>query len=229
MIRRTLSTALLSALACLAQEQTATVTGTVTDFLGSPVGHQILQLESEEANGLRFSAEANNLGQFRFVDIPAGTYRLELHGPGLQTLRKTGIRLAPGQQMSVPPVVPILDRCGEPSVDWIERLSPADDSAALRGSLLDSSGSPIVGATISLNCAGCVTKTNPAGQFVFSDLKPGNYTIAISTTGFYREFLPTHLVFKNQDWTFSPIELERCPSKGCERIPRQEKILPQCY
>ena len=228
MIGRILSIALLSALACFAQEQTATLAGTVTDFLGSPIGHKILQLVSEETNTLRFSAEANNFGQFQFPDIPAGTYKLELVTPGLKTLRKTGIRLAPGQHMSIPPVVPILDRCGEPSVDWIERVPLGDDSATLRGSVLDSTDLPLVGAIISLNCAGCVTKSNQAGQFVFSNLKPGNYTMTISMTGFYREFLPTYLVYKNTDWTFSSVELQRCPAEGCEQIPKQEKVLPQC-
>ena len=107
----------------------------------------------------------------------------------------------------------------------MQRLTPGDDSGALRGSVLDSSGSPVDGAAVSVNCAGCVTKTNQEGQFTFSSLKPGSYVVAISKSGFYREFLPHYGVFKNLDWTYAPVKLERCPAEGCERIPQPEKIL----
>jgi len=106
----------------------------------------------------------------------------------------------------------------------MERLAPGDDSGTLRGLVLDNSGSPVEGAAVSVNCAGCVTKTNQEGEFTFPSLTPGNYTVAISKTGFYRELSPLYRVFKNLDWTYAPIELERCPAEGCERTPRREKI-----
>lgn len=89
-------------------------------------------------------------------------------------------------------------------------------------------GAPVNGAAVSVNCAGCVTKTNQAGEFTFANLKPGSYVVAISKAGYYREFLPHYGVFKNLDWTYAPIEIERCPAEGCERTPQQAKIIPAC-
>lgn len=94
--------------------------------------------------------------------------------------------------------------------------------------MLDSAGLPVSGATVSLNCANCVTKTNHDGQFIFTNLKPGSYVITVSMPGFYREFSPNYFLYKTLDWTYGPIELERCPAEGCERAPRQEKIIGQC-
>lgn len=133
--------------------------------------------------------------------------------------------------MSIPNLVlhPYSLYCDDsPIVDAVQHLAPGDDSGTLRGSVLDSSGSPISGAIVSLDCSNCVTKTNQAGEFAFAKLKPGSYVVAISKAGYYREFLPHYGVFKNLDWTYAPIEIERCPAEGCERTPRQEKISPRC-
>jgi hypothetical protein len=224
-----LSIALLTGLACLAQQQTATLTGAVTSLLGTPVVHAEAQLESEDGRGLRFSVETDNAGRFQFEDVPSGTYRLEVNSPYL-SYRKRGIVLLGGQRKSLPQVILAFERCGDPSVDSIQRLAMGDDSSTLRGSVLDNSGTPVSGAVVSLNCDGCVTKTNWDGQFAFSKLKPepGNYTVSVSMMGFYREFSPNYFVYKNLDWTYAPIQIERCPAEGCERTPRQEKIVPRC-
>ena len=232
MIGRTLSIALLSALACLAQDQTATLTGSVTDPFGAPIKNVKAQLESENGNGSPFSVNADDSGQFRITSLPPATYRLALYGPGFfRPTFKTGIRLSGGQQMSIRNLVLHLYSiyCDDsPTIDAVQHLAPGDDSGTLRDSVLDSSGAPVGGAIVSVNCPRCVTKTNREGQFAFSSLKPGSYVVAISKTGFYREFLPHYGVFKNLDWTYAPIQLERCPAEGCERISQQEKIRPQC-
>lgn len=229
MIGRTLSIALLSALACFAQEQTATLTGTVTDPYGSPIKNVRAQLESDDRNNPPFSVKTDDSGQFRITNLPPATYRLGLYGPGFfRPTFKPGIRLSAGQQMSIRNLVLNLYSfyCGDgPMIDAVQRLAPGDDSGTLRGSVLDSSGSPVAEAAVSINCARCVTKTNQAGEFALSNLKPGNYVVSISKPGFYREFLPHYGVFKNLDWTYAPIGLERCPAEGCERIPKPEQIV----
>ena len=133
--------------------------------------------------------------------------------------------------MSIPNLVlnPYSLYCEDgPMIDAVQHLAPGVDSGTLRGSVLDNNGAAINGAAVSVNCTGCVTKTNQAGEFAFANLKPGSDVVAISKAGYYRDFLPHYSVFKGLDWTYAPIELERCPVEGCERIPRQEKIGPRC-
>ena len=119
--------------------------------------------------------------------------------------------------------------CGRgPFIDSVQRLQPGDDSGTLRGSVLDGTGSPISEAIVSLGCFNCLTKTNQAGEFTFGNLKRGSYVFSISKAGYYREFFPHYGVFKNLDWTYAPINLERCPAAGCEQTPQQVKIIPGC-
>jgi hypothetical protein len=160
--------------------------------------------------------------------IPPAKYHLVLQAR-FHVGRRIRIQLSPGQQRSLPNLVLNFEMCGGgPLIDSVQRLKPGDDSGTLRGSVLDSSDSPVVGAVVSVNCAGCVTKTNQTGEFTFANLKPGSYVVAISKAGYYREFMPHYGVFKNLDWTYAPIELERCPAEGCERTPQQAKIIPGC-
>jgi hypothetical protein len=223
-IGRTLSIALLSGLTCFAQEQTARLTGTVFDPLGSPLKTATAKLESEKKTGLHYSVESNATGQFRFSDIQPATYRLTLHVQGFVTWTKHGIRLSVGERVTLPDAFLLLGRCGEPAVEFIQRSASVDDSATLRGSVLDTSRSPVIGANVALDCTRCDTKTNRKGQFVFSNLKEGKYTISISANGFYREVMPHSLAVKNLDWTYAPIQLERCPARGCGLKPRPEQI-----
>jgi hypothetical protein len=224
-VSRILSIAVLSALACLAEEQTATLAGTVTDILGMPVWTANAQLNSAE-NGLNFSAHADDQGQFSFNGIPPATYRLEIASPGFQSFRKTGIRLSVDQPTTVQnAILTIGGTCRTPAVDSIERLAPGDDSSSLRGSVFDSSDSPLSGVQVWLNCRRCTSRTDQDGHFSFSHLKPMSYTVTVSTIGFYREVF-FYFVFKNQEWTYAPIRLEQCRIRGCDKAPPLLKIIP---
>lgn len=226
MIGRISWIALLSALACCAQEQTATLTGTVIDPLALPVANAKVQIESEAANSPHFSVNTDKLGQFRFADVPPGIYRLEVYSPGFYTWRKAGIPLLAGRETLLPDAVLYLGLCaGWQPINVVQHLVPGDDSGTLQGTVLDRSDSPISGASVSLNCVGCITKTNPEGQFVFRRLMAGNYTLAISMIGFYPEFLPNYRVRNNLDWTYAPVRLEQCPAGGCERSPRPAQMI----
>jgi len=222
----TLLIALLSALACFAQEQPGRLTGTVTEPYGnSPIPHAEARLESEEPKGRTFVVTTDDLGQFRLADLPPATYRLEVRKPGFRMWQESGIRLSAGQQISIPTVFLIVGNgCGAPTVDVVHSLAVGDVSSTLRGSVFDSKNSPVIGASVSLNCVGCATKTSREGQFVFSNLTPRNYTLSVSMKGFYPEALSHFLVLEKQDWTYFPIQLKRCPFGGCGLKPRPEQI-----
>ncbi len=61
-------------------------------------------------------------------------------------------------------------------------------TAAINGTVTDSSGAVIAEATVTLhNVATGIERsavTNPVGQYVFPDIIPGNYTLRVSKTGF---------------------------------------------
>ena len=111
----------------------------------------------------------------------------------------------------------------------MQRLAAGNDLGTLRGSLKNSRGSglPIVGASVSMKCAGCVTTTNEAGQFTFANLKPGNYDVTVSMPGFYRESFPDFLVVKNLDWTYGAVLLDKCETANCgyRKQPRRPKTI----
>ena len=222
----------MSALGCVAQEQAATLVGTVTDPNGSPIENATAQFESNDANGRPYFVRTDNLGHFRLSDVPPGTYRLGVYSPEFKTAFRNGIRLFAGRETSfasivLNPATFSVVAC-EPLVDAMQSLALGDNSTTMRSSVRDNRDLPISGASVSLNCDGCVTKTNRDGQFTFTNLKPGSYVVSISKTGFYREFLPNYRAVKNLDWTYAPMKLEPCPAEGCERTPRHEKISPQC-
>lgn len=206
---------------CLAQEGAATLIGAVIDPYGSPVNGCVVTIWSEHIRGFNYSASTDVAGQFRFASVLPGSYRI---------WDKTVIQLAPDQHTSLPNEVrsPAGD-CARTGVIATRRLAPGDNSGTLRGSVVKSTGSglPIVGASVSLDCVGCVTTTNEAGQFNFSNLKPGEYTINISMTGFYWESFSGFIVAKNLDWTYGRIELDKCPTEKCghRRLLRRPKVI----
>jgi hypothetical protein len=223
---------LLSALGCVAQERTATLVGTVNDSLGLPIENARVQIDSDAINIGPYSVKTDNLGHFQFVDIPPQTYHLEISVGGFKTWRKAEIRVLADQQTSLGEAFLILGTMcrEEPSVHFIQRSSSVDETGTLRGSVLDGSGSPIVGARVSLkHCSKCVTKTNREGQFVFSNLTEKQYTLDISMKGFYREIFSDLFIAKTMDWTYSPVQLEPCPVGGCGQTERRQKPIELCF
>jgi hypothetical protein len=218
-IERTLLIALLSSVACFAQSNFASLIGKVTDPYGSPVEGSMVQLDSDLPLHLHFTASTDRAGEFRFADIPPGNYHLG----------DMRIELSAGQSMSLPS--PFLDSgaCGGLGIVAMQHLADGNNLGTLRGSARNSrgTGKPIVGASVSLKCAGCITTTNEAGQFAFFNLKPGTYKVTVSMVGFHRESFPDFLVAKNLDWTYWPILLDKCQGGDCgyRGQPRRPKVV----
>ena len=82
------------------QESRATVTGTVTDASGSLVPGAMLKL-TNTGTGVEFTTPANAAGQYRFLFVNTGTYRLAAEHAGFKTVQRGGIELHVNQTATI--------------------------------------------------------------------------------------------------------------------------------
>jgi hypothetical protein len=69
----------------IAQEVTATVTGTVTDSSGAAIAGATVTAKSEE-RGQSYSAVTNDSGIYRIAQLPVGSYELKVEKPGFASV-----------------------------------------------------------------------------------------------------------------------------------------------
>src|SRR5215217_4837699 len=79
-----------------AQESRATLSGTVIDPSGSSISGAKLTLVSVDTS-TAFTAEASQAGQYRFLFLNPGKYRLTAEMTGFRTLVREGIELSTNQ------------------------------------------------------------------------------------------------------------------------------------
>src|SRR6266511_5816893 len=83
---------LVSAVA-VAQEQTASIEGVITDPSGAALPG--VTVEAVNAKGQRFSPQSDNAGRYRFPSVPPGMYTITATLAGMQkaTVRSTEVTL----------------------------------------------------------------------------------------------------------------------------------------
>lgn len=74
----------------LAQILYGSVVGTVTDPTGAAIPNARVKV-TNEATGLTREALTNSLGLYRFPDLPAGDYDVEIAAPGFRPYTRTGV------------------------------------------------------------------------------------------------------------------------------------------
>lgn len=91
-------TTLLASLA-IAQE-TAAISGQVTDATGSALPSAQITVKSEETGAQR-TISTDSAGRFNAPSLPVGTYRIAASKAGFETAEKTGVRLVVGEAATV--------------------------------------------------------------------------------------------------------------------------------
>ncbi len=87
-----LAVVLWSAIAALAQETRATLSGTVTDPTGSVITSAKVRLANRDT-GVTFDAATNEAGQYRFLFLNPGNYQLSAEVAGFKTFVRDNIQL----------------------------------------------------------------------------------------------------------------------------------------
>ena len=102
--RFVLSLALAALFAAIAQSQEsrATLSGTVTDPSGSVIPATAVSFINSQT-GVAFKTKTNEAGQYRFLFLNPGAYRLSVQSPGFRTFVRENIQL----QMNLAPVIDV--------------------------------------------------------------------------------------------------------------------------
>jgi len=83
-----------------AQTATATILGTVTDPSGAAVPEANAQAKNTET-GLVQSVTSDAQGRYRIVDLPIGTYDIQVQKMGFELVVHKGVELSIGSQVVV--------------------------------------------------------------------------------------------------------------------------------
>ena len=165
-------------------------------------------------------------------------YTLTLKQPGFQMVTLKSIRLAEGEQKTLPLLRLYVGFYGAPrSPDFLE-LMPAEQLVGnLHGHVVREQkhypGPPIAHAIVTLLCGdGKVcgeTKTDVNGEFLFFNLAAGDdFTIRVTHPGFYMLDDKNYKVRAGFESTFLPISLEHCTNGNCDPRLRPKKPLGLC-
>lgn len=163
-----------------------------------------------------------NHGRFRFVDLPEGKYELDVSAPGFARKTITSIQVAGENDFALSPVILAVDgslyNCvPEPAIPQVYFAPGTQPATALDGNVVERLRGPLAQVTLTLAGPGVpapiVTRSNAKGQFRFSALPPGMYSLRATRSG-YADFLLRKVEIRSGQWTqvHESLEMEPCPS-----------------
>src|SRR5215471_2297924 len=85
---------------CLAQTNTATISGIVTDAQGGLIGGSDV-IAADDATGVRTAVKTNNSGFYSIPNLPAGGYTLAVEKEGFRRYVRGGIILTTSQVLEL--------------------------------------------------------------------------------------------------------------------------------
>ena len=95
---------LLTAAAARAQNNDATLTGTVADKTGAVIPHARIVV-TDEASGVTRTATSDERGFFSLVGVPVAAYDVEVSAPGFNSLRRKGVAVHINDQIELKGIV----------------------------------------------------------------------------------------------------------------------------
>jgi len=231
----------LTALCSVAQDATASLTGVVRDVTGQSIPKAFAELRSTKTPGRLWRTSTDESGTYLFSGLTADVYTLKLESPGFASITVNKIRLGDDERKNIPPIeLAVIDlTCtGHLVLDYL-RLVPSEKAAGdIRARVrMDRGprreyGPPVTGARVTLICGEAVTcaatKTDFSGEFLFTSISPGSYSMRVELDGFYPLRLEGYRVQSGFEAVYWPAGIERCPHRDCDPRRRHKRPLPRC-
>ncbi len=232
----------LCAASATAQDETASLSGLVRDLTGAPIPRANADLTAARDHVPVLQTVTDGDGRYRFGDLSPGDYKLRLQAPGFQTLSVKSIRIGPGQHGQLPPLqMNVGIGCPPnslPAPDYIAFLDKSGPAGDISGRVrrmekrFVENSPPIAGATITLVCPDakpCAETTSDAeGNFLFTNIAPGPYSLRVRSPMYYPETEPGYEVQAGVRSSYGPIYMESCHRKTCDPQRRPKKPLGHC-
>ena len=194
--------------------------------LGAPV---ILESTSGK---VRYEAQADQQGAFRFSGLQAGSLTLSVRALGFDPV-KAKLDLLAGEQRSLPPIRPNIGPSGCFTIGADpERTRFLSDEPSLGGLFgnVKSGLRPVVGARVALACwiaRGCTTPegttTDTLGNFKVENIHPGRYLLSIDRNGAFPLSNMGFVVVGGLESSYS-FNLDPCPDGDCTVKPSQGNV-----
>jgi Carboxypeptidase regulatory-like domain len=178
------------------QPGTASIGGTVTDPTGAVVSDAKVVLTSGYDHAARLSISVDDKGAYSVTGLYPGTYTLIVSAPGLADTVFEDLNLNSGKRLT-------LDAKLKPASAQLageaSRAAQVEQSAvaaaqkipgggcAIKGTVNDQTGAVVVNAKAVLTSAAgekFEAQVNAKGEYSFTGLKPGTYTLVVSAPNF---------------------------------------------
>jgi hypothetical protein len=157
-------------------------------------------------------ARTDRLGQFAFFDLPHGIYELEVKHPGFKTVSLGSINVSAVPVPQISTTLQLVNPgCGDfqPTLSYPERSGKVN----LTGTVKDSSAGFVKSAILTLtllgSSRGSSATTNENGEFQFTDLAPGKYTLKVTHRGYFEVVVTEFWVTPKNLTTLTPIYVFR--------------------
>lgn len=154
----------------------------------------------------------DGLGQFAFVALPQGIYELEVKSAGFKTVSYKGINVTSEPFPQISTTLQLESPgCGDfqPTASYPERSGKAN----LTGTVKDYSAGFVKNAALTLTLFGSSrgqsANTNENGEFQFSDLNPGKYTLKVTHKDYFERSVTGFWVTPKNLTTLTPIYMFR--------------------
>ena len=194
----------------------AELVGKVVDVSGAAISATVELRHKGDPEVIR-KLVADHSGVFQITDLDAGSYQLSFYAPGFHAIL-LDCTVSPEDYAVLDDVVlqvtPILDcppaKWGRPEI-W---LSEIDAGTSLSGHTNEQDGAPIRAAIVTLTNRNNSYRifSAPTGVFVFSNVKPGLYSLRVRHTGF-ADFVIDAVEIRSRHETriSDALLLRRCP------------------
>ncbi|MEW6181756.1 MAG: S8 family serine peptidase [Bacillota bacterium] len=137
---------------------TGTISGTVTDTAGAPIGGATVTAGAK-------TATTGSDGAYTLADMPAGTYIVTASADGFHDSYTTA------------------DVAGD-AVTQVNFTLEIIVTGSISGTVCDTDNNPIPGATVMADGASGSATTDENGYYLISGLTPGAYTVSASAAGY---------------------------------------------
>ena len=210
------------------QQSGGTISGTVLDQTGKPIGGATIEVSNEATGDLR-STPADTEGRFSVSDLPPASYTIRVAAPGFALATRSAAKVGPGTSQDIPITMSVetlatsvtvsesvsLAAVSAPSGNTLDTVSAKTE---ISSDFIKNFMSPLADYAEYVNYAPGTFSTNPngiglgQGKTFFRGFADGDYTMTFDGIPFEDTNTPTHHSWANfpSGWTDS-VDFDRSP------------------